>query len=430
MTDLTVSLPFDEIVADNRASVERVNTSGLVEKGQVFLLRLDAIRDTLGNRWPRRSEMVWESVERILSKQMPVPDVFLRLNETTILAAIATVEGYEGHLRCLDVLRTTLRFFLGTDVDGEAGVTYVIEITEDELRHNPVWDGPVELPTIAKAEGEGQDKAGARAEAGYDGSDDGASPETWKPPLSKRRFDAPFISTQYGKVPMHFEVVPVRRLDQGKVGAYAIRCHLPPRIPALSELDREQMDLAMMGQLNQLLEEYRSERGGFALIVPVSFVSASARRPRRAMVERCGNVLDVMRQAVIAEVGGFGVGAPAGLIYETSAMMKPFFRALTAGVSTAAEAKTVINNYAFNGMAIDASVVGARRDALIQMARTRTNNVMVHRVVETGEEAHLKAIGASHVTYLNRPQPSVDEGLSAASPELQWDWARAMPQAE
>ena len=47
-----------------------------------------------------------------------------------------------------------------------------------------------------------------------------------------------------------------------------------------------------------------------------------------------------------------------------------------------------------------------------------------------GDEIHLKSIGASHVTYLNRKQPTVDEGLSAASPELPWDWARAVPQAE
>lgn len=428
MADLTASLSFDEIATDNRASVRRVKASGLVARGQVFLLCLDAIRDKLGNRWPRRADMVWESVERILSKQMPLPDVFVRLNDTTILAAIATVEGYEGYLRCQDVLCTTLRFFLGAEVDGAASVTYVVDITDSEIRHSPVWDGPTELPLIAKPETEA--RARLRGDAGYDGSHEGASPETWKPPLSKRRFDAPFLSMQHGKVAMHFEVVPVRRLDQGKVGAYAIRRHLPPRIPALSEIDREQMDLALMEQLNSLLEEYRNEHGGFALIVPVSFVSASARRPRRAIVERCGNVLDVMRQAVIAEVEGFGVGAPAGLIYETAAMMKPFFRALTAGVSTVAEAKTVINNYAFSGMAIDASVVGQRRDALIQMAHARTNNVMVHRVVEMGDEIHLKSIGASHVTYLNRKQPTVDEGLSAASPELPWDWARAVPQAE
>lgn len=374
--------------------LERIERAGLVRQGRVFLLSLEPIRAELGRRWAGRSDLIWETLERTLARRMPLPDVFIRIDDTTILAAIASVDAYEAQVRCAEALRSTLAFFLGRSADSDVSIARVSRFEGDLIASEPI-DLMAPPPPTAPVPHE----------------DGPTAPDRWKPPLAGRRFDGTFLSERRGTVHVAFEVTPVWRLDQEIVGAFKIRRELPAPLETFDDYEREQIDHRMLDHLLPLLDEYRRERGVFALIVPGTFTSASARRPRMEIINRCAPVIDLLRQAVVLQLDGFGAGPPAGRISETAAMMKPFFRMLTACVGDIAESDAVARDYGFQGMAIQADRVSETGlEPLIRRVRRRTPNVMVHGLKPRADIEVLRALGVSHVSYLE-PQAAPDGGL-------------------
>jgi len=386
MDAVSQSIDLETVGASRADQLARIEEAGLIKQGRVFLLSLDAIRNELGSKWPARNELVWDTMYKALVKRMPAPDVFIRIDDATILAAVASVDAYEGQVRCAEVLGSTLAFFLGRNADSDILISRVSGLSENSLSSEPVNLAAPPPPRRKTT------RAGARP--------GGRNGEHWKPPLAGRSAAAPFTSMDKGVVAMRFEIVPVWRLDRGVISAYAIRRRLPARLDSYSDHDRELMDEAMVDLLAPLLEEYRREGGVFALIAPGTFSTASSRRPRLVMLERCSAVMDVMRQAVMMEIDGIGIGVPAGRIREMSSMMKPFFRVLTACVRDAAEAREVTRDYAFKGMAIDAEHLSlARVESMIRSLKRSTPNLIIHSVPRGVDEDHLRALGVSHVSY-------------------------------
>ncbi len=387
--------------ASRADQLARIEEAGLIKQGRVFLLSLDAIRQELGPRWPARSELVCDTMQKALVKRMPVPDIFIRIDDATILAAIASVDAYEGQVRCAEVLGTTLAFFLGRNADSDIKISRVSGLGETGLSYEPINLSAPPPPRPVEVDADAEDEAEAVVPPG---ARDG---ERWKPPLAGRKVAAPFASLDRGAVPMRFDIVPVWRLDRGIVSAYAIRRRLPEALDCYSDHDRELMDHALIDLLVPLLEEYRREGGVFALIAPGSFSSASARRPRLDMVDRCGPVLDVMRQAVMMEIDGVGVGVPSGRVREMASMIKPFFRVLTACVRSPADADAITRDYAFNGLAIDAEHLNrSKLESLIRSLRRWTPNLVVHAIPAGSDEDRLRALGVSHVTYRDAREPA------------------------
>ncbi len=391
--------------ASRADQLARIEDAGLIRQGRVFLLSLDAIRQELGPRWPTRSEIIWDTMHKALVKRMPVPDIFIRIDDATVLAAVASVDAYEGQVRCAEVLGSTLAFFLGRNADSDIRISRVSGLSENSLSCEPVNLSAPPPPRRVRAEA-----------AAAPGSRNG---ERWKPPLAGRNVTAPFASLDKGTVPMRFEIVPVWRLDQGIVSAYAIRRRLPARLDSYSDHDRELMDQALIDLLVPLLEEYRREGGVFALIAPGSFSTASARRPRLDMVDRLGSVLDVMRQAVMMEIDGVCVGVPSGRIREMASMMKPFFRVLTVCVRSPDEAEAITRDYAFNGVAVDAEHLSAAKlETLIRSLRRWTRNLIVHGLPTGCDEDRLRSLGVSHVSFRETPKIGAltPDGSVLASP--------------
>lgn len=390
------SVSLSTLGAARADQLARISEAGLMQQGRVFLLSLDAIRLELGPRWQGRHELIWDTLHRALTRAMPPPDVFLRIDDATVMAAVVSVDPYAGQVRCAEVLRTTLTYFLGREAEGDLGISRVSAMTGDALSCQPIdLTAPPPAPPVNTPAA-------------------GRSPDRWTPPLAGRRLAAPFVSEAKGLTEMYFDVVPVWRLDQGVISAYAIRRRLPGRADSYSDQDREVMGHRLLDQLLPLLEEYRREGGVFALIITGSFSSASARRPRLNLLDRCAPVLEVMRQAVIMELEGLGAGIPEGRIRETAAMMGPFFRVLTASARDLAEAEAAVRDYAFDGMAIDAAGMSDRRiEQMVRSVRRCTSNVVVHSIRPGADEAWLRRLGVSHVTYrLEAAREVVRPGVS------------------
>lgn len=373
-----------ELVGTRAEQLQRIDDAGLVAQGRVFLLSLEPIKQQIGAKWPARSEVIWDAVERALDKSMPPPDVHLRLNDTSVLVAVASADSYEGQVRCVEVLRTLLSHFLGRSVDADIALSRISRLGDGELSADHIDIAAPPIPSMASPASDAASRA----------------PEDWTPPLTDRVSSGTVALTHYGASDYRIDVVPVWRLDRETISAYAIRITLPSGRDRLSDRDRERLTTLTMEHTLPILADYRKEGGTFALILPMSFSALSARRPRLALLSRCAPFQDIMQRAVIAELTDLDAGIPSGLIRETAAMIKPFFRVLTAAISTPADVSTIYREAAFHGLALrwrsrqidDLATV-------LRMGRRRTRNLMVHHVPDDISAESLRAIGASHVTW-------------------------------
>lgn len=385
MLSETRGVTLSALAASRKEQLQRIKDAGLIEQGRVFLLSLEPIKAQIGARWPHRSETVWEGVERALSKSMPPPDVFVRLNDTTVLVAVASTDGYEGQIRCVAVLRTLLSFFLGRSADTDVDVARISAIDGEH-----VSACPVDIGAPPQRSGAALPQTPRR-------------PEHWIPPLTERRALGVVSLSYYGEVGYEITVVPVWRLDQETISAYAIQLRLPEHIERLSDIDQETLSHLTLGLLLPILEDYRKEGATFALIVPLAFAALSARRPRAALLGRCNSVNDIMRRAVIAEITELNPGIPVGLIRETVAMIKPFVRVVTATIRNTVDVGAVYREVAFHGVAVRwPSGSTTAVESLLKVARRRTPNVVVHGVPETVTSDDLKALQATHASWTQR----------------------------
>lgn len=376
--------------AKRQDQLDRLVEAGLPEQGRVFALSLEPIRDSLGPRWAAKQDQVWDAAERALGRRLPPPDVFLRIDDTTFLTAIVSVEPYEAQVLCSEVLRDLLTFFLGRSADEDVVLTRVSALDGSNLvceRIDPFAARPAEV--VAPAAGGGIGRP--------------VDPSAWKPPLAGRRHTAR-VETRTGEViDIQLEMVPVWRLDQGTISAFKIARDLGKIDLADNQAELEAIDRATLDFLLPLLEEYRREGGIFALVVPFSFSTLSAARPRIALLDRCAPVADLMRRVVILEIDGLDAGVPAGRLSETVAMVRPFFRSLMLQVSSAALLSRAMREHTFGGLTINVPRFGAGSaslGSLIRAARKLSPNIMALGLQGRSNDEALRASGVSHISCL------------------------------
>lgn len=380
--------------------LDRVIEAGLPEQGRVFALSLEPIRTSLGARWWSKHEQLWEATERALARRLPPPDVFMRIDETTYLTAIVSVDPYEAQVLCSEVLRDLLTFFLGRSADEDVVLTRVASLSGQDLvceRLDPFAPRPVRsaAPVV-----DGQVPAPR-------------DPSTWKPPLAGRRHTAQVATRAGGLIDVALEIVPVWRLDKGTISAFRIARDLRQPDPGVDQSELEMIDRATLDFLLPLLEEYRREGGAFALMVPLSFATLSLARARIAVLDRCAPVTDLMRQVVILEIDGVDAGVPGGRLSDTVAMVRPFFRSLLLQVSSPALLNRAMREHAFNGLTINVPGLAggaAGLSSLIRAAAKHSRNLMVLGLPAGVSDKALRASGVSHISCQDEdrapPQPA------------------------
>ncbi|WP_339915527.1 hypothetical protein [uncultured Brevundimonas sp.] len=382
------------ISTSRRDQIDRMAEAGLIREGRVFTLSLAPIREQLGSRWDTRSDHIWDGVERALLRKLPPPDVFIRLDDITVLAAIASSSGYDAQVTCTEVLRSVLTFFLGRNADEDVQLARVSDVSGGQLSCVPVDPSappprPAAVPPVSRA--------GATAS---EATETDCTPASWTPPLAGRSYATPFVTAKGEAIPMVIDVTAVWRLDGGGIAAYALRRRLPHSLGPLSDADREAIDLATFARLNELLVEYQNEGGMFALFVPVYFESISARRQRNNLVGRSAGVVDVMRKAVVLEIEDMHAGLPTGRVGEAVSLMRPFVRSMMARVSEPAMVERLMSEYAFTALTADGALHrrGFRRlSRLLDAMRRRSRNILLHEVPHEAEDT-VRAAGVSHIT--------------------------------
>src|SRR5690606_13684689 len=356
-----------------RARLDRIRAAGLVERGSVFVLSLEPIREQSGEKWSARKEQIWERTERALAAKLPVEDVYLRADDVSFVVAVASCSTYEGQVRCVSVLREIMAHFLGRHGDDDIQLSRVTSVSGDDLVGEAVDVAATPAPRHDSASAAPAPTSGAVA------------PGRWNPPLAGRSYAAPFTNLRGVAVEMELQIVPVWCLRRGVVSSYAIRRAYPYLQQPTSDFDQEAADVQTVLRMAGILQEYRRCGGAFALHVPIHFSTAASRRSRVNLLGLCAEVLPLMRQAVIFEIENVD-GVPFGRLQEAVSMCSPFAREVTVGVREGERLNPFIRDCGLSGISITAGAASTTMSSLrylIARSRRMTPNMVVHNLDPT-----------------------------------------------
>lgn len=396
-------MPLTHLGSSRRDQLDRVIEAGLAAQGRVFALSLEPVRQSLGDRWEVKRDHIWDVAERTLERRLPPPDVFMRVDDTTFVAAVASRDSYDGQVLCADILRGLLSFFLGRNADDDVVLKRVASLDGGGLQCVQID------PFAPRPLKPSQDTQPAPSRG----------PEDWTPPLAGRRHTAFIQAASHAPVEVAFEIVPVWRLDTDSIGAFRIARDVAD-VGALSSAQVEAVDRATIDFLLPLLDEYRQEGGVFALIAPLSFSTLALVRPRLSLIQQWVPVSDLMRQAVILEIQDVDAGVPTGRTGETAAMMAPFFRGLMVGIDDISAAAEALSEHPFAGVVIDGDrlPVPTLLGRLIRAARKATRNILLVNGPSGLDEGSLRRAGVTHVAAGEAsctPAPETDPVRPGAS---------------
>ena len=131
----------------DQGALARLANSGMIDRGCVVVLGLDAIRARLGDRWPYKRAQVWETIENHLSRRLRPEDFHVQIGETELL--LATPDSRETNLaRALNIQKELLTFFLGRQIPADLKISQVVSIDGDRMVSEPVESHTLARPRM------------------------------------------------------------------------------------------------------------------------------------------------------------------------------------------------------------------------------------------------------------------------------------------
>lgn len=294
---------------DAVATLEHLQSTGLVAQGRVNIISLQAIADQLGHRWATRRDLVHDHVERSFERQFGGQSLFQRVSETHYVVCQPEAGVLAGQARCLNWLREILHHFLGMAQVADLRVHTITRISSEGIFGEPLDVGAVEAadPTIVTA------PAAAPA----------AAIDRW----------SPFVSSSGQRVRVSCALEPVILLKaSSKIGYRLVRTVLetPSDRPLsaaeqrkLSRADIQRIDFATIAWgLDRLRGEGRRARCS-SLVLPVSYITLSSREGRAVVVDLFRSAQAAVRLGVICEIRDIE-GVPTGALAAAAGVIRPF----------------------------------------------------------------------------------------------------------
>ena len=299
--------------ASGQEVLARLADAGLVERGCVVMLGLDAIRDRLGSRWERRRDQVWDSAMAHIERRLSPHDVAARISETRIaVAVLAGPEAAQGvGLKCLQEL---LIFFLGSYSPNDMRVQSVTSVSGGEIACAHV-DPPLGLmeellPPATRAPME-------RPSGGS-----GASQ-----PWSTMSFTRGSVTQTLDQALLLETLLSMRKSGEPVTIGMAVHSAWTDRATGrrASPYLRANFTLAEQLAIDKSTLEFASQVlkiDSAALVVPVSFEVASSSRGRALLSGWMSQHADALASRIIVELVHLSAGTPRGRLREVvSALM-------------------------------------------------------------------------------------------------------------
>jgi hypothetical protein len=343
--------------ADAAAILERLSGSDRLERGSVFVLSVEAIRDRAPESWPRRREDVWEYVNRKLHEHLTYQDLFQKISDIDCLVAMTTEDGVAAQAVGLKILEEVLHHFLGRAERFDIRIKAVGKI--DGLELSCVDLDPV---AIARAREE-QAAAPYRSQVSAE--------------LQRERTPVSFVARSGLRLRIDYALEHVVSLRHGVTAVLRVEPTvtfaatgelIPPRKYArLSDDDVALIDRSTLSFAALFTPE--DARTQPPITVPVSFRTMASRRGRHSLSVIEGLTPERVRQGVLVELADVDRGTPTGRLVEITGLVGQLARGVLARAVPSRDALEPIRGVRLNGITMDFSELGLSGPQLEQLMR-------------------------------------------------------------
>ncbi|MBX3483016.1 hypothetical protein [Phenylobacterium sp.] len=332
--------------ADATALLERLSGSDRLERGAVFVLSVEAIRDLSGERWARKRDDVWGYLGRKLNEYLSYQDVHQRINDTDVLVAMTTEDGIAAQAVGMKVLEEVLEFFLGAAERKDIRIKAVSRIDGEEL---VCADLDPEIIAVAR------EKEAAHP---YQRQ---VSPEA-----EKARNPVSFVAHNGQRLEVAFALEHIVNLRHGVTAVLRVEPTVAfvatgetiqaRKFRKLSDEDMIAIDRASLAFA--ALFTPKDARTQPPVIVPCSFRTMGVRKGRDLLLNIEGLTPERVRQGVMLEFVDIDRGAPNGRVVEVVSLVARLTRGVVARLQPGANALEPIAGARFNGLTVDFADLG------------------------------------------------------------------------
>lgn len=368
--------------ADAATVLERLAGSDRLERGAVFVISVEAIRERSGERWPKKRDDVWGYLGRKLNEYLSYQDIHHRIGETDVLVAMTTEDGVAAQAVGMKVLEDVLEFFLGSVTPMDIRIRAVSKIDGDELT---VAD--LDPAVIATAR-ETQATAPFRRQVSTER-------ERERNPVSFVADNGQRLRVDFALehvVSLSHKVTAVLRVEP--MVSFSATGEIIPtrRFARLSDADVLAIDRATLafGALFMPMDA----RSQPPVILPASFRTMGGRKGRQELVRIEGVTPERVRQGMMLEFIDIDRGTPAGRMVEVVSLVGSLTRGVLARLQATRDALEPVQGARFNGLTIDFADVTLPRPKLEAFMR-----LMAHQM--RGKAPALIAQGLSDFSHMD-----------------------------
>jgi hypothetical protein len=392
MSRAHVGMTVSKITAvDAGAVLERLAGSDHLERGSVFVISVEAIKERSAERWERKRDDVWGYLGRKLNEYLAYQDIHHRITETDVLVAMTTEDGVAAQAVGMKVLEDVLEFFLGAAERRDIRIRAVRRIDGDELICADL--DPDIIATTREKE----------TTAPYHR---GVSPER------EREFNpVSFVASNGQRLQVDFALEHVVSLRHGVTAVLRVEPTvmfsatgetIPTRkFPRLSDEDMDAIDRATFAVGALFIPE--DARTQPPVILPASFRTLGGRKGRQALVSVEGLAPERVRQGAMIEFIDIDRGTPSGRLVEVASLVGRLTRGVLARLQPVRDAMGPVQAARFNGLSVDFADLGlpdSRLEAFMRvMAHQMRGRAPALIAQGLGERLHFEMADAAGFTH-------------------------------
>lgn len=386
--------------ADAAAVLERLAGSDRVERGAVFIISVEAIRERSGDRWDKKRDDVWGYLGRKLNEYLSYQDIHQRLNETDVLVAMTTEEGVAAQAVGMKVLEDVLEFFLGAAERKDIRVRAVSRIDGPYLA---CTDVDPEAIATARATAKPADPERAETVSPYR-SLVSAEVEREHNPVS-------FIASNGQKLQIDFALEHVVSLRHGVTAVLRVEPTVafhatgeviaPRKFYKLADEDMHAIDRATLAFGGLFMPE--DARVQPPLILPASFRTLGGRKGRQLLINVPGATPEQVRQGAMIEFVDVDRGTPNGRLVEVASLVGRVTRGVLARLQPTRDALSPVAGARFNGLSVDFADLGlpdAKLEPFMRLIAHQMRGKAPALIAQgLGERLHLEMADAAGFTH-------------------------------
>jgi hypothetical protein len=357
---------------DASSVLERLAGSDRMERGAVFIVSVEAIKDRSGERWEKKRDDVWGYLGRKLNEYLSYQDIHQRISETDVLVAMNTEEGVAAQAVGMKVLEEVLEFFLGA---AERRDIHIRAVSRIDGHYLSCTDIDPEAIVTARATARPADAERAETVSPYR-SLVSAEAERERNPVS-------FVASNGQRLQIDFALEHVVSLRHGvtavlRVEPTVIFHATGETVPArkfmkLSDEDLLAIDRASLAFGGLFMPE--DARTQPPVIVPASFRTMGGRKGRQLLMNVPNVSPERVRQGAMVEFVDIDRGTPNGRLVEVTSLVGGLARGVLARLQPVRDALSPVSGARFNGLTVDFADLGLPDTRLAEFLR-----VMAHQM--------------------------------------------------